>query len=201
MGCRISTDGDPAKTRFPALSLSSPSSVNICEHLCHLWIKTPSPDRKRAGPGLAAKRRKKRKKDRATELSPPDRPVRTTLQKMEIACGHASCSSVVWAVSAHPCRIVQYAFPLQKPGRFIFISGIGYGWKQWVSDGFWQAVALGDPDKLSEAQASIFLNRITYEDNAQYYLIWSALAQRAGRQPDATLVRQSFDFIRLHSTA
>ena len=87
-----------------------------------------------------------------------------------------------------------------EPGRFIFISGIGYGWKQWVSDGFWQAVALGDPDKLSEAQASIFLNRITYEDNAQYYLIWSALAKRAGRQPDATLVRQSFDFIRRHET-
>ena len=74
----------------------------ICEHLCHLWIKTPSPDRKRAGPGLAAKRRKRRKKDGASELSLhvsqlqfcsvgridpslPDRPVRTTLQKQEIA--------------------------------------------------------------------------------------------------------------------
>ena len=39
--------------------------------------------------------RKKRKKDRASELSPPDRPVRTTLQKPD-------CSSVAWAVSAHP---------------------------------------------------------------------------------------------------
>lgn len=88
----------------------------------------------------------------------------------------------------------------REPGQFIFISGIGYGWKQWVSDGFWQAVALGNPQALSEAQASVFLNRITYEDNAQYYLIWSALAKRAGRAPDATLVRQSFDFIRSHET-
>lgn len=88
----------------------------------------------------------------------------------------------------------------REPGKYLFISGIGYGWKQWVSDGFWQAVALGDPAALSEAQASVFLNRITYEDNAQYYLIWSALAKRAGRAPDMTLVKQSFDFIRRHET-
>ncbi len=88
----------------------------------------------------------------------------------------------------------------QESGRYVFISGIGYGWKQWVSDGFWQAVALGDPEKLSEAQASVFLNRITYEDNAQYYLIWSALAKRAGRVPNPRLVRESFDFIRSHET-
>ena len=65
MGCRISTDGDQAKTRFPA---PLPVFAFICEPLCPLWIKTPSPDRKRTGPGLAAKRRKRRKKDGATEL-------------------------------------------------------------------------------------------------------------------------------------
>jgi hypothetical protein len=83
-------------------------------------------------------------------------------------------------------------------GRFIFISGIGYGWKQWVTDGFWQAVALDDAEKLAEAQRSVFLNRITYEDNAQYYLIWAALAKRGGQKPNATLVREAFDFIRKH---
>ena len=86
----------------------------------------------------------------------------------------------------------------KEDGKFIFISGIGYGWKQWVSDAFWQAVALEDPDKLAEAQASVFLNRITYEDNAQYYLIWSALAKRTGREPNEKLVREAFDFIRQH---
>jgi hypothetical protein len=86
----------------------------------------------------------------------------------------------------------------KEEGRFIFTSGIGYGWKQWVTDGFWQAVALGDADKLAEAQRSVFINRITYEDNAQYYLIWAALAKRAGHRPDEKLVREAFDFIRKH---
>lgn len=88
----------------------------------------------------------------------------------------------------------------QENGRFLFISGIGYGWKQWVSDGFWQAVAVNDPEYLAEAQRSVFLNRMTYEDNAQYYLIWSALARRAGREPDAMLIRQAYEFIRSHET-
>lgn len=86
----------------------------------------------------------------------------------------------------------------QKEGRYIFISGIGYGWKQWVSDAFWQAVALDDPDKLTEALDSVFLNRITYEDNAQYYLIWAALAKRMGHTPNSQLVRTAYDFIRRH---
>lgn len=88
----------------------------------------------------------------------------------------------------------------RESGKFIFISGIGYGWKQWVSDAFWQAVGLEDPERLSEALDSVFLNRITYEDNAQYYLIWSALAKRLGRTPNAELVQAAFDFIRKHET-
>lgn len=86
----------------------------------------------------------------------------------------------------------------RENGRYIFISGIGYGWKQWVSDAFWQAVALDDADKLAEALDSVFLNRITYEDNAQYYLIWAALAKRTGRTPNAQLVQAAYDFIRNH---
>ncbi len=86
----------------------------------------------------------------------------------------------------------------KEQGKYIFISGIGYGWKQWVSDAFWQAVALDDADKLVESLDSVFLNRITYEDNAQYYLIWSALAKRLGHSPNAQLVEAAYKFIRKH---
>ena len=87
-----------------------------------------------------------------------------------------------------------------EEGRYIFISGIGYGWKQWVSDGFWQAVALDDSEKLTQAQKSVFLNRITYEDNAQYYLIWAVLSKRRGLKPNMKLVREAYDFIHSHET-
>jgi hypothetical protein len=81
-------------------------------------------------------------------------------------------------------------------GRFIFHSGIGYGWKQWVVDAFYTALGLDDPEKTIEAVRSIFPGRITYEDNAQYYLIWSVLQKRAGGLLDEKQVRTAFDFIR-----
>jgi hypothetical protein len=87
---------------------------------------------------------------------------------------------------------------MRDEGRYIFISGIGYGWKQWVTDGFYTSLGLDDPEKTREACRSVFLDRITYEDNAQYYLIWSVLLKRAGARPDSTLVRQAYDFIRAH---
>lgn len=83
-------------------------------------------------------------------------------------------------------------------GRYIFTSGIGYGWKQWVSDGFWEAVALDDPEKTIEACRSVYLPRIAYEDNAQYYLIWSALLKRAGGKLDDDLARKAYEYIRKH---
>ncbi len=85
---------------------------------------------------------------------------------------------------------------MRNEGRYIFISGIGYGWKQWVTDGFYLAQGLADPEKMTEAYRSIFANRITYEDNAQYYLIWSALAKRAGGKLKDDLVRLAYEFIR-----
>ena len=85
---------------------------------------------------------------------------------------------------------------MRNEGRYIFISGIGYGWKQWVTDGFYLAQGLADPEKMTEAYRSVFANRITYEDNAQYYLIWSALAKRAGGKLNDDLVRLAYDFIR-----
>jgi len=87
---------------------------------------------------------------------------------------------------------------MRDEGRYIFISGIGYGWKQWVTDGFYVSLGLAEPEKTIEACRSVFLNRITYEDNAQYYLIWSVLLKRAGGHPNETLVRQAFDCIREH---
>ena len=89
---------------------------------------------------------------------------------------------------------------MRDEGRYLFISGIGYGWKQWVTDGFYMAQGLGDAEKMTEAYRSIFANRVTYEDNAQYYLIWSALAKRAGGMVNQSLAQTAFDFIRQHET-
>jgi hypothetical protein len=33
-----------------------------------------------------------------------------------------------------------------RDGRYIFISGLSYGWKQWVTDGFYTAMGLDDPE-------------------------------------------------------
>ena len=85
-----------------------------------------------------------------------------------------------------------------RGGKYIFISGMTYGWKQWVSTGIYSALGLNDPEKLIEAYRAVFWHRMDYEDNAQYYLIWAALAKRAGGRVDDALVRQANDFIRRH---
>jgi len=81
-------------------------------------------------------------------------------------------------------------------GRYIFHSGIGYGWKQWVADGFYAALGLDEAEKTIESLRSVYPGRITYEDNAQYYLIWSCLQKRAGGVNDDQQVRTAFEFIR-----
>ena len=88
----------------------------------------------------------------------------------------------------------------QRPrdGRYIFTSGPGYGWKQWVSDGFYTALGLDDPEKTIESNRAVFWTRMDYEDNAQYYLIWAVLMKRAGGTVNDALVRQAYDFIRRH---
>ena len=83
-----------------------------------------------------------------------------------------------------------------RDGRYIFISGPGYGWKQWVSDGFYTALGLDDPEKTIEANRAVFWTRMDYEDNAQYYLIWAVLMKRAGGTVNETLVRQAYEFLR-----
>ena len=81
---------------------------------------------------------------------------------------------------------------------YIFISGVGYGWKQWVSDGFYMSRGLDNPKFDKEAHAAIFYERLDYEDNAQYYLIWSLLVKREGGQPDMRTVGRAYRFIREH---
>lgn len=85
-----------------------------------------------------------------------------------------------------------------RDGRYIFVSGPGYGWKQWVSDGFYTALGLDDPEKTIESNRAVFWTRMDYEDNAQYYLIWAVLMKRAGGAVNEALVRQAYDFIRRH---
>lgn len=87
---------------------------------------------------------------------------------------------------------------LRTESDHIFISGVSYGWKQWVSDGFYVSRGLDDLTFDREAHGAIFFDRINYEDNAQYYLIWSALLKRNGGNPDMRLVGRAYHFIRDH---
>ncbi len=82
--------------------------------------------------------------------------------------------------------------------NYIFISGVGYGWKQWVSDGFYMSRGLDDPKFDSEANMAVFYERLDYEDNAQYYLIWSLIVKRAGGSPDMRTVGRAYRYIREH---
>lgn len=87
---------------------------------------------------------------------------------------------------------------LRPESDYIFISGVGYGWKQWVTDGFYMSRGLDMPKYDVAAQAAVFFERINYEDNAQYYLIWSVLAKRAGGELDMRTVNRAYHFIRNH---
>jgi hypothetical protein len=87
---------------------------------------------------------------------------------------------------------------LRTESDYIFISGVGYGWKQWVSDGFYMSRGLDDVKFDREAQSAIFFERLNYEDNSQYYLIWSLLVKRAGGNPDMRTVERAYRFIREH---
>lgn len=87
---------------------------------------------------------------------------------------------------------------MRTESDYIFISGVGYGWKQWVSDGFWMSRGLDDPKYDAEANMAVFFERVNYEDNAQYYLIWSYLVKQAGGNPDPRTVTRAYKFIRDH---
>jgi len=56
---------------------------------------------------------------------------------------------------------------------------------------------MDDPEKTIESNRSVFWNRMDYEDNAQYYLIWAVLMSVPEAQSCA-LVRKAYDFLRQH---
>ncbi len=87
---------------------------------------------------------------------------------------------------------------LRPESDYIFISGVAYGWKQWVSDGFYMSRGLDDVKLDAEANAAVFYERLDYEDNAQYYLIWSLIVKRAGGNPDMRTVGRAYRYIREH---
>jgi hypothetical protein len=85
---------------------------------------------------------------------------------------------------------------LRPESRYILISGATYGWKQWVSDMAMEGLGLADPEILSEGVRGIFWGRCNYEDNAQWYLIISALVARTGFHVDRALCRRCLEFMR-----
>ena len=95
-------------------------------------------------------------------------------------------------------NLARYADNKPRDGRYIFISGPGYGWKQWVSDGFYTALGLDDPEKTIESNRAVFWSRMDYEDNSHYYLIWAVLMKRAGGTVNGPLVRRAYEFLRHH---
>lgn len=86
----------------------------------------------------------------------------------------------------------------EASSRYIVISGVTYGWKQWASDAAMTGLGLGDLAVLAEAMRGLFWERLNYEDNAQWYLIASAIGARSGIRPDLALARRALDFIRAH---
>ena len=85
---------------------------------------------------------------------------------------------------------------LRPESDYIFISGVGYGWKQWVTDGFYMSRGLDDPKYDTASFNAVFYDRIAYEDNAQYYLIWAALVKRTGGDIDMRTVDRAYHFMR-----
>ena len=107
-------------------------------------------------------------------------------------------ASAVEAILRNTSYLLLRRNLMRTESRYIFISGIGYGWKQWVTDSFYAAIGLNDPEKIAEAYRGIFEKRVMYEDNAQYYLIWSLLSRRAGGAVNWELARKAYEFIRRH---
>lgn len=85
---------------------------------------------------------------------------------------------------------------LRPESNYIFISGVGYGWKQWVTDGFYMSQGLADKELDREALNAVFFERLNYEDNCQYYLIWSLLVKRGGGILDMRTVERAYRFMR-----
>lgn len=79
----------------------------------------------------------------------------------------------------------------------IMMSGIGYGWKQWADDVFWNYLALGEPLDIGQSSFNgLFRDRLRYEDNALLYMIFACLLVRAGGTVNRNLMDMAYTFIR-----
>jgi hypothetical protein len=113
---------------------------------------------------------------------------------------HSAVEAILRNTSFYLLRrnLARDAADQPRDGRYIFISGLSYGWKQWVTDGFYTAMGLDDPEKTVQSNRAVFWTRMDYEDNAQYYLIWAVLMKRAGGTVNDELVKRAYEFIRTH---
>lgn len=87
-----------------------------------------------------------------------------------------------------------------EESRYIITSGVTYGWKQWASDAAMAGFGLGDSEIFAEAMRGLFWDRLNYEDNAQWYLIASAVFARQGFRPNLALCRRCWDFLKAHES-
>lgn len=132
-------------------------------------------------------------------------PVKT-LYDIQLAAHLALANAKGWNASALEAILRNTSYLLLRRNLLrpesdhLFISGVGYGWKQWVTDAFYMSRGLDDPDLDAQAHAAIFYDRIAYEDNAQYYLLWSLLVKRAGGALDMRTVQRAWKFIRDHES-
>src|SRR5439155_8660429 len=55
---------------------------------------------------------------------------------------------------------------------------------------------LDDAEKTIESNRAVFWNRMDYEDNAQYYMIWAVLMKRSGGAVNEALVSKACEFLR-----
>ena len=117
---------------------------------------------------------------------------------LALANGKGWNSGSVEAILRNTSYLLLRRNYMRTESDYIFISGVGYGWKQWVSDGFWMSRGLDDPKYDAEANMAVFYERVNYEENAQYFLIWSYLVKQAGGTPDPRTVARAYRFIRQH---
>jgi hypothetical protein len=128
-------------------------------------------------------------------------PVRD-LYEVRLAAHQALAAAKGWKGSALTAILRNNAYLqirrnlLRDESRYILISGVNYGWKQWASDIFLAGVGLGDQEMLAEAVRGLFWERLNYEENAQYYLIASALMARSGYGPNLALCNRCYEFMR-----
>jgi hypothetical protein len=130
-------------------------------------------------------------------------PVRD-LYDVRLAAHRAMAAAKGWNDSALTAILRNNAYLqvrrnlLRDESRYILISGVNYGWKEWASDVFLAGLGLENQEVLAEAVRGLFWERLNYEDNAQYYLIGSALMARSGYRPNQALCNRCFEFIRDH---